>query len=146
MCFWECYFSDWKKYKAKAQKPFSSGSHARAAKEYLYLQLTWDKVAAFEDLCKLLWIFVLCIPDWVSLWVKVFPEMGNGYCQGVLIGVLSLEIVHDKRTDTNKWERLVIFRLFKGKPTPQFSLQHVLCSPTSLNMALWWILRWWNTG
>lgn len=60
--------------------------------------LTCNKVAALEGLFKLLWVFVLAIPDWVPLTVKVLPEVGDGYCQGVLVGILSLELVHDKCT------------------------------------------------
>lgn len=58
--------------------------------------LTCDEVAALEGLCKLLGVFVLAVPDWVALTVKVLPEVGNCYRQGVLVGILSLELVHDK--------------------------------------------------
>lgn len=60
------------------------------------LCLTCNKVTAHEGTFKLLWEFVLAVPDGESLTVKVLPEEWKGYCQGVLIGILSLELVHDK--------------------------------------------------
>lgn len=64
--------------------------------QWLLLSLTCDKVAALEGKCKLLRVFVLAIPNGVSLAVKVLPEVGKGYCQCVLIRIFSLELVHDK--------------------------------------------------
>ena len=71
----------------------------------LLLSHTCDKVAALEGKCKLLGVFVLAIPDGVSFTVKVLPEVGNGYCQGVLVGVFPLEFVHDKCAKTEKGDR-----------------------------------------
>lgn len=79
-------------------------SEPRCWVKWQLLTLTCDKVAALEGLFKLLWVFVLAIPDWVPLTVKVLPEVGNGYCQGVLVGILSLELVHDKCTKEKKGE------------------------------------------
>lgn len=72
---------------------------------WLLMNLTCDKVAAFEGKCKLFGVFVLAVPDGVSLTVKVLPEVGKGYCQGVLVGVLPLELIHDKCADKGKGEK-----------------------------------------
>lgn len=36
----------------------------------------------------------------------MLPEVGDGYCQGVLVGILSLELVHDKCTKEKEGDGL----------------------------------------
>lgn len=60
--------------------------------------LTCDEIAAHKGHGELICVFVLRVPDGVALTIKVLPEVGDGYCQGVLIGILSLKLVQDKCT------------------------------------------------
>ncbi len=86
--------------------------------------LTCDKVAAFEGLCELLRVFVLPIPDWVSLRVKVLPEVGKGYCKGVLVGILPLELVHHKRAKNIKKRKIKSYLLSENEVGRKISCQN----------------------
>lgn len=65
-------------------------------------------------MCELLWIFVLAVPDGEALMVKVLPEVGNGYGHGILVGILPLELIHDKRTrrERGSGHTSIVFNVF----------------------------------
>ena len=70
--------------------------------QWLLQCLTCDEIAALERQCKLLGESVLAVPDGIPLFVEVIPEVGKGYCQCVLVGVLPLELIHNKWAKNRK--------------------------------------------